>query len=1811
MIKIPLSATPGRGISTGQFLIYNSKGYYLSELCTGSTCNYLVKESRNNQLVPKIIGSSSISSGSSTFQTSCDGGQTNVFISNGFTVTEPDGTSHHMVPDPQGAWGCQIPFNTTRYADDGSGWILYPGTPNKAYRKDGSLNGTQDGNGNIVTATTDTLGRTIPNGYYDANGTLQTPAVTYVSISANTHLCLVPTPPSQCGEDTTLLGNAPSQITLPNGLSYSFQYSGSDVTSLTLPTGAVISYTYTTFTGDYSGSRVASRTVTANGQSAHWTYTYAEPSPDVFTTTVLDPYNNQTVYTCVPIGAGSIPPPNVVQGKLPCQITDVSFYSGTSVLLKTVHTDYWSGLASVPRAVTTTVYSAIPGDSSVMKTRVETDYDGQTLTFPGEQDLFTRGDVIEQREFIYDSTGNNPQLVRKTDYTYLHQADSRYDALNIANRVTDKIVYDCTGGQCTAPGTVGVFGTPYTGGTRIAETQSSYDTTPLLNANGSPTPVSVPGHDDANFDTSNTLRGNLTQTRVWLNTSNSWLATTNNYDLLGNLISTTDPGNHTTIFNYSDDWNGWSTNAACLPPSNSFAFLTDTTNAKSQHAHSTYFPCTAQVQSAKDQNDINNGRVGTTFSYDAIKRTLSKTASDGGQASYTYNDSLSDLNSTETTKITSTLNHIVKTSYDGLGRTTRTALLSDPDGVTYSDITYDLMGRKATLSNPYRSTSDATYGFTSYVYDALGRNTMVIPPDGSVYFNNSTVAFGGNYTVTTDQAGNQRKRYMDSLGRVTEVDEPGVASTGGSFATGSFTIGAPFGGDQSHQQGGAYATGTVQIGGSVVQVRKCSGHPTQCNFITDAGSVMINVAGAGSSSAGYNGTSNTAITIASQLASGFNANPNISASTGGTSTVTLTARTPGPNYTFTTSQTWDTADFTSPQITIGPASGTLSGGVFPSFSYDAGQVSISVAGYPVTVNYDQNSTVASLATAIANVLNSDLKSPVTATTSGGTINLTSKALGVAGNYALSGSSVTTQFSFSSPSFTVSPSGSAMTNGIDPSSPFATTYATLYSYDMLNNLTQVEQHGGTTDTSQWRVRTFQYDSLSHLTQSNNPESGTINFAYDGEGKLASKTSPAPNQTGSAILTINYAYDELHRHTGRTYSNSEPAISYVYDAAEGSVVNGLTIHNGIGRQTSMTDASGSSAWAYDQEGRLNAELKTIGSVAKNISYSYNLDGSVASIIYPSGNTITYTPAQNGANSAGRAGAVQDLANNINYVTGSSGPGTYAIYAPDGAISSFKSGYATGFTGIANTFSYNDRLQPLAIQASSPSATVFNVSYDFHLTNGDNGNVYQLTNNKDNTRSQVFTYDQLNRLTSGKTSASSAWGTNYTIDPWGNLTQKTIMPGMLTGENFSQVAFSNNRLTGFSYDAAGNTTNDGINSYTYNAENQIAVAAGVTYTYDGAGERVKKSSGRLYWSGAAGIVAESDLSGNISAEYMFFDGERVARRDLPSGTVHYYFSDRLKSVSVVTSASGTIEEESDYRPWGEEKLVTHTLSDQHYKFNGKERDPETGFDEFGARLYSSAWSRWLTPDWSADPTPVPYGSMDNPQSLNLYAYVLNNPVTLPDIDGHLTPLGGAGSSSNGSSDDDDPFQKWLAETRAWLSSEMSSAKNGQTAPQTNALGFDNNAVVADSMKQTGEALQFVGETAAVLDPSGIISATQSVSKGKNGEAILMIGLALIPGGKKAEEAVHVYQIVKDGKVIYVGITNDLLRREVEHGTALRHILTMGSRLDARAVEQALIQHHGLEKNGGTLMNKINSISPRNLRFADYVKMGFDALRSIGYPL
>ena len=105
--------------------------------------------------------------------------------------------------------------------------------------------------------------------------------------------------------------------------------------------------------------------------------------------------------------------------------------------------------------------------------------------------------------------------------------------------------------------------------------------------------------------------------------------------------------------------------------------------------------------------------------------------------------------------------------------------------------------------------------------------------------------------------------------------------------------------------------------------------------------------------------------------------------------------------------------------------------------------------------------------------------------------------------------------------------------------------------------------------------------------------------------------------------------------------------------------------------------------------------------------------------------------------------------------------------------------------------------------------------------------------------------------------------------------------------------------------------------------------------------------------GVVAETDLAGTLKSEYVFFDGERVARRDGATGTggVFYYFSDHLKTASVITDSAGVIKAESDYYPWGGELQFVNNDSND-YKFTGRKRDAETGLDYFGARYSQMGW-------------------------------------------------------------------------------------------------------------------------------------------------------------------------------------------------------------------------------------------------------------------
>jgi RHS repeat-associated protein len=378
-----------------------------------------------------------------------------------------------------------------------------------------------------------------------------------------------------------------------------------------------------------------------------------------------------------------------------------------------------------------------------------------------------------------------------------------------------------------------------------------------------------------------------------------------------------------------------------------------------------------------------------------------------------------------------------------------------------------------------------------------------------------------------------------------------------------------------------------------------------------------------------------------------------------------------------------------------------------------------------------------------------------------------------------------------------------------------------------------------------------------------------------------------------------------------------------------------------------------------------------------------------------------------SAGRLVSAVD-GNGTNYVSSAS-------YNPDGSLKALLNGSTPA---LNQSFQYTPRLQLCRITVltsgtlptSCGDTNIGNVmdrGYNFNYGAGDNGNVMAIINYRDASRSQSFTYDPLNRLTSGWSSANTgaySWGENYSIDAWGNL-QISPMGGKAHGGTFQLSGNAQNRPTGMAYDAAGNLMSYLSSTYTYDQENRISSTAGTSYTYDGNGERLLKSNTstgaavKRYWSMGGNTLAEADGSGNLTAEYIYFGSKRVARIDLPANTVHYYLSDHLGSTSIVVSAAGTIEEESDYYPFGTEVVVTAPGMNE-LKFTGKRRDTESQLDYFGARYYSNVLARFANPDYTDEdegPVSIPFYNPSNPASLNMYSYAHNNPITNSDPDGH----------------------------------------------------------------------------------------------------------------------------------------------------------------------------------------------------------------------
>jgi RHS repeat-associated protein len=199
-------------------------------------------------------------------------------------------------------------------------------------------------------------------------------------------------------------------------------------------------------------------------------------------------------------------------------------------------------------------------------------------------------------------------------------------------------------------------------------------------------------------------------------------------------------------------------------------------------------------------------------------------------------------------------------------------------------------------------------------------------------------------------------------------------------------------------------------------------------------------------------------------------------------------------------------------------------------------------------------------------------------------------------------------------------------------------------------------------------------------------------------------------------------------------------------------------------------------------------------------------------------------------------------------------------------------------------------------------------------------------------------------------------------------------------------------FCYDRNGNMVKRNGTSYTltYDAENRLTGVSGGTsasLVYDGDGKRVKATFGS---STTAYVGDYFDWTGSTSTMVRYYSagGQRVAMR-VGSSTVYYLVTDHLGSTAITANNSGTRTAELRYKAWGETRY-TYGTTPTAYKFTGQRLDDSTGLYYYGARYYDAALGRFVQAD-----TVVP--EPGNPQALNRYSYVANNPLRYTDPSGH----------------------------------------------------------------------------------------------------------------------------------------------------------------------------------------------------------------------
>ncbi|SDL40554.1 DUF6443 domain-containing protein [Siphonobacter aquaeclarae] len=268
--------------------------------------------------------------------------------------------------------------------------------------------------------------------------------------------------------------------------------------------------------------------------------------------------------------------------------------------------------------------------------------------------------------------------------------------------------------------------------------------------------------------------------------------------------------------------------------------------------------------------------------------------------------------------------------------------------------------------------------------------------------------------------------------------------------------------------------------------------------------------------------------------------------------------------------------------------------------------------------------------------------------------------------------------------------------------------------------------------------------------------------------------------------------------------------------------------------------------------------------------------------------------------------------------------------------------------------------------------------------------------NNLSEAVAYDKNGNITSLQRSGSGGQWDNLTYSYFKNGNQGDFSGNRLmrvedVSGNSNGFQNGNNGSDDYDYDGNGNATKDlnkGLSSIEYNILNLVRKVTfannpgkSYEYHYDASGTKI-----RLNNSGTntkyAGIF-EYDQN-NYVTRIATEEGQIAVTSNASNYEFQYYLKDHLGNVRVVINEGGSVVQETEYFPFG--MPVVRTQGANKYLYNGKEQQPETGYLDYGARMYDGGIGRWFVPD----------AMSDTYSNFTSYNYVFNSPLSWDDPDG-----------------------------------------------------------------------------------------------------------------------------------------------------------------------------------------------------------------------